>query len=138
MILQDAYRSTTYRVYSEKNGDVDVLIGQSNLEIDAILKSNQVKSYAFITAWNPYSKEVLNSENQAANQELEKLIATFSFYKGFGIPSNEKDWKGEESYFVMGISLEEATSLGQQFKQNAIVFGTVGAQAELILLDHLK
>jgi hypothetical protein len=123
MQLQDAYRSTTYRVYSEKNGDVDILIGQSNLEIDAILKSNQAKSYAFITAWNP-----------SANQELEKLIGNFTYCKGFGIPSNEKDWKGEESFFVMDITKQESSRLGILFKQNAIVFGCINNAPELIML----
>lgn len=134
MVLQDAYKSTIYRVYSEKNGDIDILIGQSNLEIDAILKSNQAKSYAFITAWNPYSKEVSDAENQSANQELEKLIGKFTYCKGFGIPSNEKDWKGEESFFVMDITKQESSRLGIVFKQNAIVFGCINNAPELIML----
>jgi hypothetical protein len=43
-------------------------------------------------------------------------------------------WDGEDSFLVLGISLEAAKKLGSQFEQNAIVWADSNAVPKLFLL----
>ena len=47
-------------------------------------------------------------------------------------PSN--DWPAEESFLVLGLDLEAATTLGVRYQQNAIVWNGPNGIAQLILL----
>ena len=49
---------------------------------------------------------------------------------GRGIP-DDSAWEPEESMLAIGVSREEALSLGRRFGQNAVVWGERGGGAEL-------
>jgi len=55
------------------------------------------------------------------------------FLDGFGQDPAGK-WTEEESFLVLGISLEAAKKLGNQFEQNAIVWSDSDAVPQLIML----
>jgi len=91
-----------------------------------------IKSWAIITAHNPYSKKHSDSENQANNRKLKELLSSH----GYGLlpaigKSPDSDWE-EESILILNISSYMAESFGTCFQQNAIVFGELGAPIELI------
>ena len=91
-------------------------------------------TWAFITAENPYSKKLSDVENQLRFKQLMEVIRKMDldFLNGLGVPS-DSSWTPEKSLLVLGLSKEEALSLGKQFDQQAIVFGEYGGEAELII-----
>lgn len=56
---------------------------------------------------------------------------SFTYYYGEGVPDN-RNWPPEASFWVLGISKQDAIALGKKWEQRAIVFGRRGAVAELV------
>lgn len=124
--------------YLETNYIVDILsqpirINQFNQELNELLKLNDCKTWAYITAYNPFSKIISDNENKLRNKKLESQLSEFKIYngRGCGIDGN---WPQEESFLILGIARNDAIELGEKFEQNAIVIGSIDAVPELITL----
>ena len=130
--LFEAYKNTTYRVYSPI-GKIDIRIGVINPLLQQLLLNNSSKSWAFITACNPYSVMQNEDVNTLLNTQLEDYLSgkRYVFFKGMGV-GDDDSWEPEASFMVLNIRKEDAVKLGRHFKQNAIVVGVVGNSAELI------
>lgn len=130
--LFEAYKNTTYRVYSPI-GEIDIRIGVLNPLLKELLLSNNVASWAFITAYNPYSVMQDVGVNTLLNTQLEDYLSgkRYVFFKGMGV-GDDDFWEPEASFMVLNIGKEDAIKLGRQIKQNAIVVGVIGNSAELI------
>lgn len=130
--LFEAYKNTTYRVYSPI-GEIDIRIGVMNPLLQELLLNNHVESWAFITACNPYSVMQNAVVNTLLNTQLERYLLEkqYLFFKGMGV-GNDDSWEPEASFMVLNIRKEDAIKLGRQFKQNAIVVGVIGNLPELI------
>ena len=130
--LFEAYKNTTYRVCSPI-GEIDIRIGVLNPLLTELLLSNNVASWAFITACNPYSVMQNEDVNTLLNTQLEDYLSgkRYVFFKGMGV-GDDNSWEPEASFMVLDIRKEDAIKLGRQFKQNAIVTGVIGTFAELI------
>ena len=130
--LFEAYKNTTYRVYSPI-GEIDIRIGVMNLLLQELLLNNHVASWAFITACNPYSVMQNADVNTILNTQLERYLSEkqYVFFKGMGV-GDDDSWEPEASFMVLNIRKEDAIKLGKQFKQNAIVTGVIGNLPELI------
>lgn len=128
--LQNAYLNTTYRVLSPLN---DLRIGALHAHFDEFLIDNNVYTWAFITAKNPYSKKVSDLENEQRTTELKSILTQkkLRFTDALGI-GDDTTWPPEESVLILGISLEEAIKIGQHFEQNAFVYGELSQKARLI------
>lgn len=90
---------------------------------------------AFITAFNPYSQQLTESENLARNEALkvDLLAAGCVVIPGVGKhPSGV--WPGEPSFLALKINPGTAKELGQKYEQNAIVFNDIAGKSELLLL----
>ncbi len=128
-----AYQETQYRVQSDT--PFTLQIGVVN---DALLNAHKlyrVECSAFLTACNPYSQIASASDNHVRQHQLASELARrgLRYFPGMGQhPSNQ--WPGEESFLVLGLNLEAAKKLGEQFGQNAIVWCGANGLAELILL----
>jgi hypothetical protein len=128
-----AYQETQYRVQSDT--PFTLQIGVVN---DALLdthKLHRVDCSAFLTACNPYSQIASACDNYVRQHQLANELARrcLRYFPGMGQhPSNE--WPGEESFLVLGLNLEAAKKLGEQFGQNAIVWCGATGLAELVLL----
>ncbi|WP_321891993.1 DUF3293 domain-containing protein [Paraburkholderia tropica] len=131
---------TTIRAYRETHfcveGDMPftLQIGQKSAALAALHRKSGVESSAFVTAWNPYSRQCDDETNAALQKQLvEELISrSLSFVNGVGRhPASE--WT-EASVLVLGISLEAAKRLGMHYEQNAIVWCGANAVPELVLL----
>ena len=130
--LRDAYLATIYEV---KHLGLQLRIGEENWDLEEFLIDNNVFSWAFISAWNPFSKPLSSSENEIRHEKLKDFTKNkqWVFAEGFGVPQNQ-NWEAEKSLLILDISRVEAIDLGKKFKQNAIVFGRLNKAPELIFL----
>ena len=131
--LISAYEVTNFHV--KANPAFTLNVGQLSNALLRLFKENEVSSAAFITAFNPYSQSLSDEENRKKNDQLKANLISLKliFINGFGQdPAGQ--WAGEASFLVLGIGLEAAKKLGNQFEQNAIVWSDSDAIPQLILL----
>ncbi len=130
--LREAYLATLYEV---KHLGLQLRIEEENWDLEEFLIDNNAFSWAFISAWNPFSKPLSLSENEIRHSKLKNFAKNkqWVFTEGFGVPQN-KEWKAEKSLFILDISKIEAIHLGKDFDQNAIVIGRLGKAPELLFL----
>lgn len=130
--FESAYRKAIYIVIEGKEKRI-FRIGDVSAAVDEILKNKQAARFAFITAYNPRSKEMTQTENETRQKELEQSLraAGHEFLHGCGTSENGT-WKPEKSVFVFDISKPEAVKIGREFGQNAIVYGEKGGEIELM------
>lgn len=129
--LDHLYRTTDYVV--RVDGEVIVIrIGEHSPAVDELLTESP-RSWAFLTAWNPYSRELTAEENaRRQNKLINELNArSFRFLYGAGEDRHHR-WPPEESFLILGIDHDAAVGLANKFEQNAIVFGQHGKVAELV------
>jgi hypothetical protein len=129
---RSAFLATTYRA-DLPEGPLDIRIHQRHDRLDALLEDRGQEGWAFLTAWNPGSKDLPRAENEARNADLRRRLQErgLPHYPGRGIPE-AGPWTPEESFLVLGLGQEEAVALGRDFEQLAIVVGRRGGQAELV------
>ena len=100
-----------------------------------LLNLKKLKTFAYITAYNPNSLLQENSENVKRQESLKaELVRKERWILPGYSQSKKKDWEREESFFVAGISLPEAMHLAYQFSQNAILFGELEGFVDLKFL----
>ena len=117
----ETYQKANYLV-TTPGCEIQFKINQVNKELATLIESHGVDGASLITACNPYGQAVSIIENVKANQSLEQAIQSTGLPYFLGQGSDPKgEWK-EDSYLVMGISLEEAKELGALYQQNAIVW----------------
>lgn len=130
MDINDSYLETNYIVDELPQ---PIRISEYNLGLNELLKNNNCTSWAYVTAYNPFSKKLSDDENILLNKKLEFLLSFFKIYKGRGCGFDD-NWAPEESFLILGISKRDAIELGQKFEQNAIVFGSIDSIPELITI----
>lgn len=128
--ILDEYKATDYIIY---NINIVIKIGEINKQIDNLLQKHEANTWAFITAYNPYSKILTDDENKNLHKNLINLTSNYTTFEGEGKGQNP-DWEPEKSLLILGISRDEASTIGKNLKQNAIVFGEIGGEAELLLV----
>jgi hypothetical protein len=129
--LLSAYENTSFNVYQPK---ISIRIGVINKELDNLLLANQCETYAFVTAYNPYSALKTYEENRELNEALYRdLIDHYQLFEGEGV-GEDISWEPEKSFLVLGITLDDAKAIGVKYSQNAIVFGRIGEKPELLVL----
>ena len=131
--LLESYESADYHV--DDSPSFILKIGMHSPELESIYKTSHKNTAAFITAFNPCSQELSSQENKDRNHKLEKLIESLhvDYIQGEGKCGHE-DWDGEESFLIFGISEKQASEIGKEFEQNAIVWCDKDAIPQLLLL----
>lgn len=76
-------------------------------------------TFAIITAWNPRSVCLSESDNDLNNQHLAQEI-DHTCYTSVRVGNQNFTWS--EASFAVDISLEQALILGQKYHQNAIYY----------------
>ncbi len=134
--LIQAYRQTIYRVYADV-GDCDCKIGE---KLPAKLNSllGRYKMAIIITACNPASQLCADEENQKQNQQLQSELDSvgYHYYPAIGI-AKEGDWQ-EASFFVVGISRQQADALAERYGQNAYIWLEQGKPVELVFTPRFQ
>lgn len=131
--MVQAYKMTDFRVLEPQ--EFTLRVGHHSAELQALYIELGIMCAGYLTAWNPYSEEASEVDNENAQRQLLRKLSLegFPVLKALGIdPSG--DWPSEESVFVPGISLDRAKLLGSEFGQNAIVWAGPDAVPQLILL----
>lgn len=128
-----AYRDTEYRI--AQDCDFVLEVGVASKELAGLYKSGKVSCAAFITACNPFSRQLTSAENMMRQGELtaELIRRGLAFLEGVG-QHRSGDWPGEPSFLVLGLALEVAKSLGKHYEQNAIIWCGPDAVPQLTLL----
>jgi Protein of unknown function (DUF3293) len=131
--LLEAYRKTAFNADTPK-GRLSLRIGQRCLELDELLTEHGVSTWAYVTAFNPGSMQLLEKENAIRHHELEADVASLGVtsYLGEGVADDGR-WPPEASLLILGIRRGDAVRLGRQYGQLAVVCGDFGGAAELVL-----
>jgi hypothetical protein len=131
--LLQAYKRTKFIVDFPK-GQAIIRHGDCSVIVDEIFSACATKTGTFITAHNPRSQRLSDSENRKRHRSLIADIEKqgFPYFTGRGV-GTDGDWPAEESLFVVGTSREQATALGAKYEQLAIVWVEMGKAAEIVL-----
>ena len=107
--------------------------GHGDSDVDRVLARRGLRTWAFITAWNPGSELLLREENEARQTRLEEEVrsAGFETFNGVGEPL-DSEWTPEHSLLILGISQADAIALGHKHGQVAIVVGQFQEPATLV------
>jgi Protein of unknown function (DUF3293) len=136
--LVSAYKATDYVV--QGNSLVVVIrIGDHSLLVDKLLAKMHAKNGAFITACNPFRKQLSLGANEYWNRELTRHLSFrgFAFVEGQG-RGRTGDWPPEFSILALRISPMEASGIGRRYRQNAIVYVQWARPAELVMLRWVR
>ena len=126
--LRESYWHTRYTV----DGFVHpIRIGRLSAEADALLAAHLLEEWAYITAYNPLSVALPPAENEKRNLELLNDVKQYIVLPGEG-QGEEGTWPAEKSFFVAGITLDEAQQLAARYSQHAFVYGRLHRAAELV------
>lgn len=139
--LLAAYRRTSYTARAPA-GMLRLRIGEANPALDALLIARACRSWAYLTACNPNSRELCAAENRLRQQALEAQLSAegFDFHRGAGVPDPEHDpdWVPEASVLVPCLCFADAARLARQYGQLAFVAGRLGESPELFVLDNSR
>lgn len=127
--LLESYLKTTYEIYSEEK-TIKIRIGEFNPDIDKLLEKYRGKSWAFITAYNPYSKKLTEKENKIRHDKLLNELRDYKTLPGAGKPDNNK-WEPEISVLVIDISEQIIDYFAGKYQQKAVVKGKIGQNPKL-------
>jgi hypothetical protein len=133
LVLVAAYRETEYRVTV---GEPFVLrVDEPCLGLLGLYRAKNISCAAFITACNPFSRELTDAENAVRQTELAADLRrrSLSYFEGVG-QHPLGGWPGEPSFLALGLALEAAKSLGKVYEQNAIIWCGADAVPNLVLL----
>ena len=132
--FRETYRSTHFNVLEPAR--FTLRIGVPSQGLANLYREHDVSIAAFLTAWNPFSKPTTRQENDRAQRQLERQLhmVAVAVLPGVGEDASS-EWPGEPSVLALGISRETAIRLGNEFRQNAIVWIGADRIPELILLQ---
>lgn len=131
--IEQAFLETNY-IAEIENNPIVLKIGETPENL--IQRFPKIKTWAFITAWNPLPDILTKSENDIRNNQLKVQLKEegFIFYPGVGISKNE-DWS-EDSFFIENIELETANDISLKFGQLAFLYGDIAKGNQLIFTIH--
>jgi hypothetical protein len=129
--LLKAYSETDFKVYDPS---ITIKIGIMNPDLDKLLKQYDVREWAYITAWNPYSVPTSIKTNEEKNLQLKIELSNYIILEGEGV-GTDPSWMPEKSFLVLGISKEQAIDLGRKYQQNAIVLGDLNSTPTLLWIS---
>ena len=130
--LIEAYKNTKYKVFGST---ITIEIGKFNQDLNNLILNHNSNEWAFITAYNPYSRVLTNDENRVRHEELKDLTKNYMTFEGHGV-GQDPTWEPELSLFIIGISKDDALKIGKEFEQNAIVYGLINETPQLLILNQ--
>ena len=133
--LLAAYRRTRFCADTD-HGSLVIRVGERCAELDALLTAGGLTTWAYITAFNPGSVRLSDTENAGRHRALEEAVRQLGcpMLSGEGI-GDDGAWPAERSLLVLGIDRTTAVQIGHRFGQRAIVWGELGGSAGLVLCE---
>ena len=131
--LREAYRSAHFNVLEPS--PFTLRIGEASQELAGLYRDYNISTAAFLTAWNPYSETTAQHANEFAQNQLQLKLDKFAaaVLSAIGEDASGR-WPGEPSVLALGISREQAIRLGNDFRQNALVWIDADYVPELVFL----
>lgn len=121
--LLEQYKNTDY--WFVVNGQKMTLsVGSPNSDFNTLCHDFSCKTGAFITAFNPQSRQLTLEDNRERNQQLEAELVGFKdirYFYGAG-QDRSLQWPAEESFMVLGLSQQTAIDLARRYQQNAFLW----------------
>lgn len=129
--LIELYRNTNYCV-SDHEHEFVLRIGMVSKEAKRLLSGESDDGAVFITAWNPFGKEVTRLEKDEANSRLRNDLKELggNVLAGYGC-SPDQSWR-EDSYLYFPVSRSTAAAFCRRYQQNAVIFVDSNGVPELI------
>lgn len=124
--LVSAYLATQYHIAWPDEKGCFLTIGDVDAAFAAFLEAQHIYTFAIITASNPFSKILEDTENERRNLALEKDLkqhATLLIAAQNICPA--ASWPTEYGFCAVGISEEMAVGLGRKYEQFAVVLGSL-------------
>ena len=133
--LDAVYRATAYVAHLPE-GALTLRVDRLSRQLDRLLEHAGCSTWAFISACNPGSHPVSEAENAIRHARLIETVngLGLEWHGGEGVPDTP-GWVPEASLLILGITQNDALVLADQFGQNAILFGTLGAAPQLHYID---
>jgi hypothetical protein len=136
--LYEAYRSTRYSAWTEDE-ELVLQVDEPNPTLERLMRREDVRGGCFVTAWNPCGENTDPDANMAANARLHATLQSkgWRVFEGEG-KGEAGDWPAEASFLALGCSLDDASGLCVDFRQNAVLWFGSDAVPRLILHPDLE
>lgn len=120
--LVRAYREAIYIVNQDEHA-ISLKVGEISAELASLMNSKGVATAAVLTAYNPYSEVKSSDENkQSQLSMLDKLtVKSKNCIDAMGTDA-KGEWDPEPSILALGISLQDAELLADEYGQNAFIW----------------
>lgn len=130
--LRAAFLNTNYVVFAP-NASITLRIGQYSTNLTKLMSERNTNSVAILTAYNPDATPADVKTNLDAQKLLLDSIHKrhVSYFLGENV-APDGDGPQEPTIVVMGMQLEQARALAQQFRQLAFVFSDASAIPQLV------
>ena len=129
--LQTAYQQAIYEVYNDRQ-TIQLRIGEYSPQLNRLLEKYNCTTWTIITAFNPYSQRLSESENSQRHQSLIEFLQPLQLTIIDALGRDKSgSWTPEKSFFILGIDRLKAIDIGRNFEQNAIVYGELGKPPKL-------
>ena len=131
--LIEAYKSTNFEV--QTSSPFVLNIGKVSRDLKELFAAASVDCGCFITAFNPLSEPRNEEENFEAQRYLKQRLDSLGkvILDGVGSDPSGK-WRGEPSFFVLGLPIEQSKIIGKEFGQNAVVWCGSACIPTLVML----
>ena len=130
----EAYMQTDYCV-GPSHAPFVLRIGVHSKALERLYQDTGQNCALFITAFNPFGSQQSDEANIAAHTQLGDQLRALTklVIEGEGVDPG-RQWPAERSFLAIGIDRDTATRLGQQVRQDAVVWVGPDAVPELLLL----
>jgi len=121
-LLVRAYREAIY-IVNEGDEAISLRVGEASHELAKLMYLHKAQTAAVLTAYNPYSQPKSLEENESSQSKLKNALSLKSISCINAIGTDAKgDWDSEPSLLVLGISLQDAEILADEYGQNAFIW----------------
>lgn len=120
--LIKAYREAIYVVHLGDR-EIALQVNKASSQLATLMVEWEVNTAAFLTAFNPYSQVLDPLENEARQKRMWADVQPMcpKIFPGIGRDQNDQ-WPHELSMLALGISLQDAQALADQYEQNAFLW----------------
>ena len=120
--LVKAYREAIY-IVNAADDVISLKVGEVNSALASLMHANAVTTAAVLTAYNPFSEVRTIEENEQSQSRLLNALTQKSKSCINAIGTDAKGvWDPEPSIFALGVSLQDAETLADEYGQNAFIW----------------
>jgi hypothetical protein len=130
--MHQEFLETDYIVFKNQLFKKEVVLKINQTAEFIYFARHDLKTCAFITAWNPLPEILSLDVNKSRNLELKNELTAqgYNSHDGIGV-SADKKWS-EESYFIENIDQNAANEIALKYGQKAFVFIDADRMTKLI------